>query len=165
MHRLRGTFPQPSGVLFRIERETQAVRKKTDPEERRKDDGVHPVLHLPFIGIDILLQLFDTHFLFRSVAVLGVLPDLRPADEQRHLGVAKRDQVVIHIPVRTDNASLLRFLMHRVLLAELAVLIELQTIRVVLLILVRAVVAAVALRALQRDIVAHPLLHPLRCES
>ncbi len=61
--------------------------------------------------------------------------------------------------------SLLRFLMQRVLLAELAVLIELQTIRVVLLILVRAVVAAVALRALQRDIVAHPLLHPLRCES
>ena len=51
--------------------------------------------------------------------------------------------------------------MHRVLLAELAVLIELQTIRVVLLILVRAVVAAVALRALQRDIVAHLLFTPL----
>ena len=41
-------------------------------------------------------------------------------------------------------------------LAELAILIELQTIRVVLLILVGAVVAAMALRALQRDIVAHP---------
>lgn len=50
--------------------------------------------------------------------------------------------------------------MHRVLLAELAVLIELQTIRVVLLILVRTVVAAVALRALQRDIVAHPYYTP-----
>ena len=46
--------------------------------------------------------------------------------------------------------------MNRVLLAETAVLIELQTIRVVLLVLVGAVVAAMALRALQRDIVAHP---------
>lgn len=60
---------------------------------------------------------------------------------------------------------LLRLFMQRVLFAELAVLVELQTIRVVLLVLIRAVVAAVALRALQRDIVAHPLLHPLRCES
>ena len=51
--------------------------------------------------------------------------------------------------------------MHRVLLAELAVLIELQTIRVVLLVFVGAVVAAVALRALQRDIVAHLLFTPL----
>ena len=48
------------------------------------------------------------------------------------------------------------------LLAELAVLIELQTIRVVLLVLVGTVVAALALRALQRDIVAHLFLHPLR---
>ena len=48
-------------------------------------------------------------------------------------------------------------------LAELAILIELQTIRVVLLILVGAVVAAMALRALQRDIVAHFFSHPLRC--
>jgi hypothetical protein len=46
-------------------------------------------------------------------------------------------------------------------LAELAILIELQTIRVVLLILVGAVVAAMALRALQRDIVAHLLFTPL----
>ena len=51
--------------------------------------------------------------------------------------------------------SLLRFLMYRVLLAELAVLVELQAIRVVLLVLVGTVVAAMALRALQRDIVAH----------
>ena len=46
-------------------------------------------------------------------------------------------------------------------LAELAVLIELQTIRVVLLVLVGTVVAAMALRALQRDIVAHLLFTPL----
>lgn len=51
--------------------------------------------------------------------------------------------------------------MERVLLAELAILIELQTIRVVLLVLVGAVVAAMALRALQRDIVAHLLFTPL----
>ena len=68
-------------------------------------------------------------------------------------------------PFVPRTALLLRFLMHRMLLAELAVLIELQTIRVVLLVLVGAVVAAMALRALQRDIVAHPLLHPLRCKS
>ena len=51
--------------------------------------------------------------------------------------------------------------MQRVLLAELAVLIELQTIRVILLVFVGAVVAAMALRALQRDIVAHLLFTPL----
>ena len=55
--------------------------------------------------------------------------------------------------------------MQRVLLAELAVLIELQTIRVVLLVLVGTVVTAMALRALQRDIVAHLYLHPLRSET
>ena len=46
-------------------------------------------------------------------------------------------------------------------LAELAILIELQTIRVVLLILVGTVIAAMALRAFQRDIVAHLLFTPL----
>jgi hypothetical protein len=51
---------------------------------------------------------------------------------------------------------LFRLFVQRVLLAELAVLIELQTIRVVLLVLVGTVVTAMALRALQRDIVAHP---------
>ena len=56
---------------------------------------------------------------------------------------------------------LLRFLMNRVLLAELAVLIHLKPVRVVLLVLVGAVVAAMALRALQRDIVAHLLFTPL----
>ena len=45
--------------------------------------------------------------------------------------------------------------MRRVLTAELAVLAELQTIRVVLLVLVRAIVAAMALRALKRNVVAH----------
>jgi hypothetical protein len=50
--------------------------------------------------------------------------------------------------------------MYRVLLAELAVLVELQAIRVVLLVLVGTVVAAMALRALQRDIVAHLFSHP-----
>ena len=55
--------------------------------------------------------------------------------------------------------------MNRVLLAELAILVHFKPVRVVLLVLVGAVVAAMALRALQRDIVAHPLLHPLRCES
>ena len=48
--------------------------------------------------------------------------------------------------------------MRRVLAAELAVLAELQTIRVVLLVLVRAIVAAMALRALKRDVVAHEYL-------
>lgn len=57
---------------------------------------------------------------------------------------------------------LLRFLMNRVLLAELAVLVHLKPVRVVLLVLVGAVVAAMALRALQRDIVAHSCFHPLR---
>ena len=56
---------------------------------------------------------------------------------------------------------LLRFLMNRVLLAELAVLVHLKPVRVVLLVLVGAVVAAMALRALQRDIVAHLLFTPL----
>lgn len=60
---------------------------------------------------------------------------------------------------------LLRFLMNRVLLAELAVLVHLKPVRVVLLVLVGAVVAAMALRALQRDIVAHLYLHPLRSET
>jgi len=60
---------------------------------------------------------------------------------------------------------LLRFFMKRVFLAELAILIELQTIRVVLLVLVGAVVAAMALRALQRDIVAHYLFTPLTLRS
>ena len=45
--------------------------------------------------------------------------------------------------------------MRRVLAAELAVLAELKTIRIVLLVLVRAIVAAMALRALKRNIVAH----------
>jgi len=45
--------------------------------------------------------------------------------------------------------------MDRVLLAELAVLIEFQAIRVILLVLVGTVVAVMALRAFQRDIVAH----------
>ena len=46
--------------------------------------------------------------------------------------------------------------MNRVLLAELAILVHFKPVRVVLLVLVGAVVAAMALRALQRDIVAHP---------
>ena len=50
--------------------------------------------------------------------------------------------------------------MKGMLLAELAVLLHFQAIRVVLLVLVRAVVAAMALRALQRDIVAHALSTP-----
>ena len=45
--------------------------------------------------------------------------------------------------------------MRRVLAAELAVLAELKTIRIVLLVLVRAIVAAMALRALKRNVVAH----------
>ena len=45
--------------------------------------------------------------------------------------------------------------MRRVLAAELAVLAELKTVRVVLLVLVRAIVAAMALRALKRNVVAH----------
>ena len=65
-----------------------------------------------------------------------------------------------HIPC--PDCNLLRLLVDRVLLAELAVLIELQTIRVVLLVLVGTVVAALALRALQGNIVAHLFLHPLR---
>ena len=52
--------------------------------------------------------------------------------------------------------------MNRVLLAELAVLVHLKPVRVVLLVLVGAVVAAMALRALQRDIVAQSCFHPLR---
>lgn len=51
--------------------------------------------------------------------------------------------------------KLLRFLVSSMLLAELAVLVELQTIRVVLLVLVGAVVAVMANRALKRDIIAH----------
>lgn len=65
-------------------------------------------------------------------------------------------------PVHTAaSVGLLRFFVNRVLFAEFAVLIELQTIRVVLLVFVGTVVAAVALRALQRDIVAHFLITPL----
>ena len=41
------------------------------------------------------------------------------------------------------------------LLAELAILRELDTIRIVLLVLVGAVVAVLALRASQRDVSAH----------
>ena len=47
------------------------------------------------------------------------------------------------------------------LLAEPAVLVEFKTIWIILFVFVGAVVAAVALRAFQRDIVAH-LLHLLR---
>ena len=54
-----------------------------------------------------------------------------------------------------DKGRLLCFFMRRVLTAELAVLAELQTIRIVLLVLVRAIVAAMALRALKRNVVAH----------
>ena len=51
--------------------------------------------------------------------------------------------------------------MQSVLLAELTILVEFDSIRIVLLVLVGAVVAAMALRALQRDIVAHLLFTPL----
>ena len=54
-----------------------------------------------------------------------------------------------------DRGRLLRLFVRRVLAAELAVLAELQTIRIVLLVLVRAIVAAMALGALKRNIVAH----------
>ena len=54
-----------------------------------------------------------------------------------------------------DKGRLLCFFMRRVLTAELAVFAELQTIRIVLLVLVRAIVAAMALRALKRNVVAH----------
>ena len=54
-----------------------------------------------------------------------------------------------------DRGRLLRLFVRRVLAAELAVLAELQTIRIVLLVLVRAIVAAMALRALKRNVVAH----------
>ena len=50
---------------------------------------------------------------------------------------------------------LLRLFVRRVLAAELAVLAELKTVRVVFLVLVRAIVAAMALRALKRNVVAH----------
>jgi hypothetical protein len=49
-------------------------------------------------------------------------------------------------------------------LAELAVLVHLETVRVVFLVLVGAVVAVMALRALKRDVVTHSYFHPLRCE-
>ena len=45
--------------------------------------------------------------------------------------------------------------MRSMLLAELAILVKLQAVRIVLLVLVGAVVTVMALRALQRDIVAH----------
>ena len=57
---------------------------------------------------------------------------------------------------------LFRLFVQRVLLAELAVLVHLKPVRVVLFVLVGTVVAAMALRALQRDIVAHSCFHPLR---
>ena len=50
---------------------------------------------------------------------------------------------------------LLRLFVRRVLAAELAVLVVLETIRIILLILVRAIVAAMALGALKRNVVAH----------
>ena len=50
---------------------------------------------------------------------------------------------------------LLRLFVRRVLAAELAVLAELKTVRIVLFVLVRAIVAAMALRALKRNVVAH----------
>ena len=50
---------------------------------------------------------------------------------------------------------LLRLFVRRVLAAELAVLVELETIRIILLVLVRAIVAAMALCALKRNVVAH----------
>lgn len=57
--------------------------------------------------------------------------------------------------------QLLRLLVQRMLLAELAILAELQPVRIVLLVLVGLVITALALRAGQRNRVAHPLLHPL----
>ena len=59
---------------------------------------------------------------------------------------------------------LLRLLVNRMFLAELAVLVHLETVRVVFLVLVGAVVAVMALRALKRDVVTHSYFHPLRCE-
>ena len=50
---------------------------------------------------------------------------------------------------------LLRLFVRRVLAAKLAVLAELETIRIILLVLVRAIVAAMALGALKRNVVAH----------
>lgn len=55
--------------------------------------------------------------------------------------------------------------MQRMLPAELTILVELQPIRIVFLVLVRLVIAALALRAGQRNCVAHPLLHPLLYEN
>ena len=49
----------------------------------------------------------------------------------------------------------LSLLMESVLLAELAVLLELDTIRIILLVLVRPVVTALAFRTCQRNVVAH----------
>ncbi len=51
--------------------------------------------------------------------------------------------------------------MRRMLVAELAILADLQAIRIVLLVLVGLVVAVLADGTGQRDRVAVPLLHPL----
>ena len=59
------------------------------------------------------------------------------------------------------SPCLLRFLMQRMLLAELAILAEFQPVRIVLLILVGLVVAALAFRAGQRNRVSHVSFAPL----
>ena len=60
----------------------------------------------------------------------------------------------------TSRCRLLSFLVRSMLLAKLAVLIELQTIWIIFLILVGLIVTALAFRACQRNRVTH-LLHPL----
>jgi len=51
--------------------------------------------------------------------------------------------------------------MKRMLLAELAVLVEFKSVRIVLLVFIGLVIATLALSAGQRNSVAHSLLHPL----
>ena len=99
LHRLRGALPELAGAFSELNEKSQPLRKETEAVEGGQHEAVHPVLHLPFVGTDIFLQLADGDLLLRTVTVLGVLPDLAPLDQHGHPGAAERDQVVIDIAV------------------------------------------------------------------
>lgn len=65
-----------------------------------------------------------------------------------------------HTPYPLPISDLFRLFMRRMLLAELAILAELQAIWIVLLVFIGLIVAILAFRAGQSNCVTHRFLHP-----
>ena len=94
-----GLRPEFFGVLLLLIFVGQAGRQQTDTGQRGQDDLIPIALYPSAVCLRDALEEFEAGLLLRSVAVQGVLPHLRAADQQRGGLLAHRDQVTVDVAV------------------------------------------------------------------